>query len=374
VRNTLLIGFGLVLIVAGVASSVYADDYRTSNDLRSWKVLKDAMPHGKPVYAGRVGGEDIANAVAIPALPFTDSGNTCNFLNDYDEVCPYEGSISSDVVYSFIPPYSMEIDLSLCNSSYDTKLYVRDATGTTLACNDDFCSGPNYGFEFLSFIGCLPVNAGQVYYIFVDGYGTFGDCGEYILDVTECGGGSGCDLTCPDGAHIEQEPVCIEYWDDIWNTGCNGPNNYPPGPEVFELLLPECDGTLTVCGTSGTKNHPEYGDWRDTDWYEIHVSEAGLLNMCICAEFNARVFIIDGNLGCSGFTILTQHDGLANQETCFEYPLTPGTYWVWVGPQVFVGLPCGLSYVFTLDGYFPPGGPSATERSSWGTIKNQYKR
>ena len=34
--------------------------------------------------------------------------------------------------------------------------------------------------------------------------------------------------------------------------------------------------------------------------------------------------------------------------------LGPGTFWLWVGPQVFSGIPCGLDYVMTVHGYRPP--------------------
>src|SRR5438309_406972 len=51
------------------------------------------------------GGDDIAHAVVIPSLPYTDSGNTCGFNDDYAFTCPGDpnGSPAPDVVYSFTP-------------------------------------------------------------------------------------------------------------------------------------------------------------------------------------------------------------------------------------------------------------------------------
>ena len=56
---------------------------------------------------GRQGGEDIGTAVVIPAVPFSDAGTTAGYANDYDEVCPYTGSASPDVVYSYWAPEDM---------------------------------------------------------------------------------------------------------------------------------------------------------------------------------------------------------------------------------------------------------------------------
>ena len=123
--------------------------------------------------SGREGGEDIGNAVVIPALPFNDNGYTCDNVNDYDEVCPYGGSYAPDVVYSYTPPANDIIDIDLCASGYDTKVYVYEnayTPGAPYACNDDACPG------WRSFIDDLPLTGGNTYYIVVDGYGTGTDC------------------------------------------------------------------------------------------------------------------------------------------------------------------------------------------------------
>ena len=70
---------------------------------------------------GREGGETVDTAFPILSLPFSDTGNTCDNIHDYDEACPYMGSDSKDVVYSFTPGTDLSIDVDLCGSSYDTK-------------------------------------------------------------------------------------------------------------------------------------------------------------------------------------------------------------------------------------------------------------
>ena len=139
-------------------------------------------PDGGRPRDGREGGETFATAFPIAALPFYDTGNTCDNIDDYDEACPYVGSTSPDVVYTYTPPVNQEITISLCDSAYDTKVYVYDVAGATLGCNDDFAGcGPN-GWK--SKIECLPIQGGVGIYIIVDGYG--GSCGAYDLDITNC--------------------------------------------------------------------------------------------------------------------------------------------------------------------------------------------
>lgn len=167
----LLAAFGLVF---GVAN---AED--------KWPA--DYVP-GTPVYSGeRVGGEDVANAVVIMELPYADGGDTCGFLDDYDEVCPYSGSTSPDVVYQYTPTGDGLVDITLCQgaTAYDTKLYVYEdevTPGAPFACNDDEC--PGYVSELMG----LQLNLGHTYFIVVDGY--YGDCGYYDLDMTGDQGGS----------------------------------------------------------------------------------------------------------------------------------------------------------------------------------------
>jgi len=132
----------------------------------------------------RQGGEDIATAFVINSLPFNDTGTTNGYIDDYDEVCPYSGSTSPDVVYVYSPMSDMVVDISLCNgSTYDTKLYVYEnleTPGNPYACNDDACPGYVSELTGLSLVG------GNNYYIVVDGYG--GDSGDYVIDVTGVGG------------------------------------------------------------------------------------------------------------------------------------------------------------------------------------------
>ena len=105
-------------------------------------------------------------------------------MDDYDEACPYTGSTSPDVVYSYTPAEDGNIDISLCGEGtyYDTKVYVyENEAGNNVGCNDDLCANSHQ--SWLSQIPLQPVYAGNTYYIIVDGYG--GGSGDYELNITD---------------------------------------------------------------------------------------------------------------------------------------------------------------------------------------------
>ena len=141
--------------------------------------LNELLP---PVRSGGTldqGGETIETAVAIAALPYTDTGSTVGAVHDYDEVCDYTGSLSNDVVYSYLCPASEVVDIDLCASGYDTKVYVYEnvyTPGFPYACNDDYCPG------YRSFIGNLNLTGGNTYYIVVDGFGSAN--GDYSMTIS----------------------------------------------------------------------------------------------------------------------------------------------------------------------------------------------
>jgi hypothetical protein len=149
----------------------------------------------------RTGGDTCATATVIPSIPYSDSGDTCLMVDNYNEVCPFSVTGGQDVVYQYTPAATITVDIDLCASAFDTKVYVyEDACpdpGSPIACNDDFC-GPT---TFMSFLSGVTLSAGHTYYIVVDAYSGF-DCGTYILDIREGVPPPGC----PDGALWSQPP------------------------------------------------------------------------------------------------------------------------------------------------------------------------
>ena len=150
----------------------------------------------------RQGGEDCGTAFEITGIPFTDTGTTVGHANDYDAVCPDEGSTAPDVVYSYTPEADVLIGIELCDSLYDTKVYVfeGDCTGHDIVCNDDACGDDGYKSQILG----VEMDAGVTYYIVVDGSGE--EAGEYTITVDESTATS-----CPANTFWGQEPT--------WPTG-----------------------------------------------------------------------------------------------------------------------------------------------------------
>jgi hypothetical protein len=303
------------------------------------------------------GGEDIGSAVAIPGLPYSDGGSTAGALNDYDEICPFSGSTSPDVVYSYSG--GLDIDISLCNSGYDTKVYVyENAAGNLVACNDDACGSDGFRSELL----CVPTTTpGSTYYIVVDGYG--GASGTYDLSVSEC---TPCIVECPPGGVLEGEVDCFDDYKDQYNGGCNS------SPPVFSTL--PCSQSMTVCGTYGGFFHSPSGfNYRDTDWYELPAgSNTAGFTFCVTGELETLSGYINAALGC-GAPIFEDFNVSGPCDTwCFNVPAGMDA-WLFAATANFGAEagPCGSNYAMTIDGLDCP--PISIEPKSWGQIKEQYK-
>ena len=324
---------------------------------RAPAVVKDSQPTGVPTYEGRVEGETIETPFVIDYIPITVWGDTCPFLNDYDEACPFDGSMSPDVVYSYYCNYSCTVTIDLCASEYDTKVYVYEneyTPGSPLACNDDSpgCGPSGYrSWLMTEFV------YGNTYYVVVDGY--TGACGDYELRITDylpC-------VQCPSDAFVESEPGCIDPENNYHNGGCNS------DPPVFDYLEPS-EESIYVCGTSGTYV-VGYSNIRDTDWYQIDLTSESEIGIRCLANFTVRLGIVDGREGCEGVsTFYSYTDAYPCEAAILNETLGPGTWWVWVGPQIFTDVLCGEEYVFELTGYT---NVTPVESATWSTLKALYR-
>jgi len=300
------------------------------------------------------GGDTIETAVVIPELPYYTTGTTAGYTDDYDEACPYTGSTSPDVVYQWTPYYTAYVDIWTCESSYDTKIFIYEneyTPGFPYACNDDSenCPGPPYR----SWIPTIALTEGNTYYIVIDGYG--GDYGDYLLTMEEVSIHELCDVICPPGAFDEEEPDCYDGYEDETNGGCSVLAWSYPGMNTF------------ICGTSGNYNDNTF---RDVDWFEVTLTETKTIDWCVCAGFEARLWIVDGRAGCEGAYIMTEVAAPTEILTCATLELEPGVYWFIVTTDGWIGIPCGSEYVASLfeEGYSP------VESASWGVIKATYRR
>ena len=148
---------------------------------RSLSALRPPATHGRNGRNLDQGGETCANATVISTVPYTDFGTTTGYQDDYNPDCPYAGAPgnSPDVVYSYTPSADGSYHVSLCGSSYDTRLFVYAGvcSGDPIACNDD---SPNCAPS--SEIASVALTGGTTYYFVVDGYGdgAFGDYSFFL--------------------------------------------------------------------------------------------------------------------------------------------------------------------------------------------------
>ena len=310
-----------------------------------------------PFAAGRA-GDTIAQALPVGALPFTAQGNTCGYADDYDEACPFGESTSPDVVYAFIASGDGGIDVGLCGSDYDTKVYVyRDGStpGSPLACDDDGCGVDGFRSELLD----VPVEAGHTYYLVVDGY--FGACGDFVLEVVTS---VPCVPRCAPGDEIEPEVACTHGYVDVTNGGCVSPN------PVF-TDIPCGSGASAWCGTYGGYIGEGTTEWRDTDWYTIDpAANGGGVVWCVTGEYRTQMGLVDPAAGCEApvFAVMQIVEPCATG--CITLP--PGNWWLFVATAGFgpnAGA-CGGRYRMTLDGYECPLSVRAT---TWATLKARHR-
>lgn len=324
-----------------------------------------------PPDALRQGGDTVADAVPVASLPFTDSGATCGFTDDYDAVCPYSGSVAPDVVYVFTPPSDVAVTVDLCGSAYDTKVYILDQAGAVVACNDDYYADAPCG-EYVSYIDHAELVGRLPYYIVIDGYGS--ECGDYALTVAEY---EPCLLTCPPGGYLEGEPVIGDGYVDYHNGGCCGADGVDP----IQALPGRPNGAQVLCGWSGWYTF-EGMPVRDTDWFSVTAGPEGVIRVRADAQCPTYVFHLGPN-DCATVGVLQSMMAGPCAESEMTLTVEPDSeVWLWTGPTTFEP-PGGFDgpqylYVLWLDGLRPqdvtgvPDTPSSAP-ASWSAVKGLFR-
>jgi hypothetical protein len=324
------------VLMASVSVAIPADNL---NPLKPLPETARPMTTAPPLLgADGLPGDTMETAIPVTSLPFVATGNTCSFTNDYGEMCPY-GTWAPDVVYVYTPTQETNISVELCDSLYDTLIFLYQTDSHPfhlLACNDDSCGDDGYK----SSIDRLHVVPGFTYYIVVDGYTSA--CGDYVLQVNDLGP---CIPPCTEIWETEGEPVCGDDYEDQYNAGCD------VYPFAFSPIEPS-NHVIRICGTSGwyrVNDSPQV----DRDWYEIQVPATSQIDVFCEAEFDVSLRLYDGNSGCGQPFTIDQDDGYWC-ETMAEVSaqLEPGRYWIVVKP-VSGGGGCGLGYRLWIDGYIP---------------------
>jgi len=312
------------------------------------------------------GGDTFVEAFRITALPFADAGTTVGYADDYDAVCPYQDSTAPDVVYNLVLPVATSVDIDLCGSAYDTKVYVYGAGMELVACNDDFYYDDECG-AYVSKLEAVPIDAGVKYFLVIDGYGD--EAGDYELRVEEY---VPCAVDCPDGGDLEGEPELVDGYEDSWNGGCN--SNIP----VFQPISGNgWDGDTVFCGVAGWYLY-QGAESRDTDWFSIMMGTGGVVSVTIDAEQPTYLFELFPH-DCDDVAVAQQVAGGPCEPATMVITGygTAETIWVWVGATQFAQPPeygdNEYPYVVWFEGLLYGGQPLATERATWGAVKSLYR-
>jgi len=289
----------------------------------------------------RQGGDTIADAVEV-TLPYSGTGSTVGYTDDYDEACPW-GAASPDVVYATTPTADTNVDIDLFGSTYDTKLFVYDANMTLIACNDDFYP------DYTSKLENVALAAGMQYYVVIDGYG--GAAGDYVLTITQF---DPCVLDCPAGAELEGEPPLVDDYVDSYNAGCGSTGGWST---ITQAVFCGVSGWYTAQGAQS----------RDTDWFELTVPADGHIEITGDAEFATYMFEL-GPQDCGTVGVIQNVEmGPCNPATIVINGAPGSTAWFWVGPTTFEGPVYEYNYVL-----YTNLGPVATESSSWSAVKGLF--
>jgi hypothetical protein len=332
-----------ILAILAVATGAVAFDLGNRAPAKPARTV-DPPPADPDVL--RQGGDTILEAVLIP-VPLADQvGTTTGYDDDYDEVCPYTGSTSPDVVYRFVPDHDAELDFDMLGSAYDTKIYVYSQNLELLACNDDFWP------DYTSRIERLPVTAGEDYFLVCDGYG--GDFGEYLLNITEW---EPCLLDCPLGGVLEEEPPLAVDYVDTFNGGCNTDAENPPFQPVTDPIF---------CGVSGWYLN-QGATYRDTDWFIVTLPGDGVLEITGDAEERCYMFEL-GPQDCGSVDVVQNVEiGSCDMQTMVITGAPGSDVWFWVGPATF-DLPPGED-VYEFDYYFILGIIESVENHTLSDVK-----
>jgi len=335
-----------------------------AGDPDAWSLHKAGRPHLPPPAAARIGGDTIIDAVVIPGLPYADSGQTTGAADDYDAVCPFEGSDSPDVVYAYAPSTGGAISIDLCGTDYDSKVFVLDVALNIVGCNDDFYpSDDGLCGAYTSKIEYLELQAGTTYYIVVDGYE--GDWGSYQLAVASA---TPYALECAAGGRVEGEPPLEGSGDDVFNSGCT------TGGLYFQTITGGLDGVLEICQATGW-NDEGASYYFDVDWLEATVGPGGLFH----CEFDAD-WTTDCRVFAAGICVFEEQLAYARggrgTPGVIDLEAAPGTaLWLYFTPASTSpptpSTPYMFDYVVDIYGLAPAA--AANEEMGWGAVKSLYR-
>ena len=161
-------------------------------DLPPTPAPTNAPPTRSPQPTTTKSGDTCGEAISLGTISseYTDTltGTTVGASTE-PFLSPCNVGDAPAVWYTFEPSTNMEVTVSLCNSSYDTKLAIlRGSSCSELFCLFDNDDSENQCGEALSLQShiAFEASAGNTYYIIVSGFQS--DAGDYELSISTTGG------------------------------------------------------------------------------------------------------------------------------------------------------------------------------------------
>ena len=261
-------------------------------------------PHGGIDGAGvcvvpeppAVDGETCEVAIPVGALPWSHTGDTAGFQDDYaytDGACPPEaggwGTPAPDVVFVFTPAESGWYRLSLSDKpDFDANLYVvtdcADVDNTCVAGDEDI------GDDALETV-VTPLVGGETYFVIVDGWGA-NAAGAYTLNVED---------------HTLAEPPTCAYYCSLVGAACVGENaQYASDEACLEYCetwaaLPAGTSADTAGNTVGCRTY--HADVAADGAPEVHCPHAGPSGGDVCGSW-CDVYCDLASANCTGTNAL----------------------------------------------------------------------
>ena len=247
-------------------------------------------------------GERCDNAIPL-IVPSIVSGSTSDYQDNLNFNCgPNSGSGGKDVVYSYTPDDDQILTFGLCQSSFNTKLYIckDNCTGTPVACNDDnsLCGTESNRSQ----IRCLRLIGDHTYYVVVDGFSST-DLGDYVLTADFC---DDCQIR-----NYCEYPIVIggvTHFEQTVNTCC-------ASNPILSIRRQNC---MMMANTSG----PDV-------IFMLTLSDTSLLNITASGPNNNQLMVFSDCANPTG-TCEGSEDiaGTGEAETISRLRLNPGTHYV----------------------------------------------
>ena len=265
--------------------------------------------------------EDPIQATISDWEGYSDTNTTCGRGNSYENTCLEYFDGGEDIVYELTVPIAMgaQIMLDPVNTTW-TGFALSESCppgNSCLAVSTNNAANPHG-------IDAIWLDSGT-YYIIIDTWPVPNCIPEFTLTITE--------------AFLEWLPCPPEGIPENEQCGENTNGGCGMNPVQFEPIA--CGDT--ICGTIRAEDGV-----RDTDWFEIVVTEPTEFRWTAEAEFPVIIGLVEtippGSGDCYDMT-----GSLDPWDTAGTFPdqaeittgvLPPGTYWFWVSSQEFYDLPC----------------------------------